>query len=181
MGTPRTDLLLGLVQLNILRALIANIDVLGLSAAEMHDDALSPFSTAGTWHSSHDTTQLPASLVPTSLQRTIPHHPWLDLIPCPAMRNNLIRVADSLDETELCHDLCSYQSAADGLSGVIVWRDPWDPKGWEVTRTFLHRWGWVLKDCWDLFQSTNYWRKRRGEPQLSRTAWYLASEGIWLQ
>lgn len=48
-GSPRTDLLLGLVQLNVLWGLIVNMDVLGLSATEMHDDALSPFSTAGTW------------------------------------------------------------------------------------------------------------------------------------
>ncbi|KAF2676636.1 hypothetical protein K458DRAFT_379699 [Lentithecium fluviatile CBS 122367] len=178
MGTPRTDLLLGLVQLNVLRALIVNIDVLGMSAAEMHDNALSPFSTAGTWHTPHAEARLPAALMPTSLQRSVCHHPWLDLLPIPKLRDNLLQAANSLDEDELCHDLCGYQIAADGLSGVIVWKDPWDPAGWEITGTFLRRWGWVLKDCWDLFQSTNYWRARRGESRLSRAVWALACKEI---
>ncbi|KAF2249581.1 hypothetical protein BU26DRAFT_540745 [Trematosphaeria pertusa] len=174
LGTPRTDLLLGLVQLNVLRALIVNIDVLGFSAAEMHDDALSPFSTAGPWHTAHTKNQLPAALMPTSLQRSVCHHPWLDLLPIPQLRDNLLRASLPLDEDELCHDLCGFRSAAEGLSGVIVWKDPWDPTGWEITGTFLRRWGGMLKECWGLFQSTNYWRARRGESRLSCATWALA-------
>ncbi|KAF2024104.1 hypothetical protein EK21DRAFT_104909 [Setomelanomma holmii] len=144
-GSPRTDLILSLNQLNILQALTANIEVLGFTASDMHDDALSSFSSAGTFNSSYTTTIpiLPTALTPTLVQLTIPHHPWLDLIPLARLRDNLI-LADAahlLDDAALCHDLCGQQSAIDGISGVIVWRYPWNPSGWEVTRTFLERWG----------------------------------------
>lgn len=177
---PRTDLILGLNQLNNLRALTSNIDVLGFTASEMHDDALSPFSTPSAWPASDQTvmSSLPGALTPTVIQSTIEHHPWLDLIPLPKLRDNLI-LADAaglLDEYKLCHDLCGHQSAADGFSGVIVWRDPWDPSGWEITRTFLERWGWVLRDCWELWVSTNYWRTRRGVGRIGRGLWAEACE-----
>ncbi|KAJ5962657.1 hypothetical protein N7501_007598 [Penicillium viridicatum] len=48
-GSPRTDLLLHLVQLNFTRALIENTRILGLTSDQLHDDAISPFNTAGPW------------------------------------------------------------------------------------------------------------------------------------
>jgi hypothetical protein len=166
-GSPRTDLLLGLVQLNYLRALIANIDVLGLKAADMHDDAISPFCTSGAWE--HAGRQLPSSLRPTILQSTLPHHPWLDLLPSSKFRDNLILAEDTYDDVELCHDMCGYQTSIEKHTGVIVWKDPWDPLGWELTETFYKKWSWALQDCWDLFQSTNSWRMKRGEKPLFPT------------
>lgn len=52
--------------------------------------------------------------------------------------------------------------------GVLVWRDPWDPSGWEVTESFVRAWGWAVVGCWDLFHSTNKWRELRGEKPLFR-------------
>jgi hypothetical protein len=174
-GSPCADLLLGLTQLNILRALNANIDVLGYRAADMHDDAVSVFSTLGPLRAEHDDQVLPPALQPTIVQQTIPHHPWLDLIPIPKMRDNLIRAGESIDDVQLCYDLCGYRSSGTGdkrattekgETGVVVWKDPWDPCGWEVTESFLRRWGWIVRDCWELFVSTDMWRRKRGEKPL---------------
>lgn len=167
-GFPRPEFLLGLTQLNFLRALFSNIDVLGLSASDMHDDTISPFCTANSWHAEHSEINLPESLKPTKIQRSVFHHPWIDLLPSSKMRDNLILAGDTFDDIDLCHDLCGYRASYknEKHSGVIVWKDPWDSTGWEVTETFLRKWSWVLKDCWDLFRSTNHWRAKRGERPL---------------
>lgn len=43
MGSPRTDLLLHLVQFNFTRALMENARILGLTSDKLHDDAISSF------------------------------------------------------------------------------------------------------------------------------------------
>ncbi|KAL4811994.1 hypothetical protein BDW67DRAFT_179138 [Aspergillus spinulosporus] len=184
-NSPRTDLLLGLTRVNFLRALHTNIEVLGYSAAEMHDDALSQFGAAGPVKPSlrpTDSALFPASLQPTSIQLTIPHHPWLDLLPFPQMRDNLILAGAGVgegrgyDDVQLCRDMCGYgtlslpadRTVGIGETGIIIWRDPWDPDGWEVTETFLRRWRWVVAGCTELFRATNRWRAIRGERPLFR-------------
>ncbi|KAL2837242.1 hypothetical protein BJY01DRAFT_46810 [Aspergillus pseudoustus] len=179
-GSLRTELLLGLTRLNFLRALHVNIDVLGYSAAEMHDDAFSPFGCANAAKVAYNPVHsLPAALRPTRIQLTVPHHPWLDLIPFPTLRDNLILLGEDLDDTQLCHDMSGKAvplvpekraGLAAGETGVIVWRDPWDPSGWEVTESFSRRWGWTLRECWDVFEVANRWRRVRGEPALFRVS-----------
>ncbi|KAL2826683.1 hypothetical protein BDW59DRAFT_63060 [Aspergillus cavernicola] len=167
--SPRTDLLLHLVQLNFTRALMENATVLGLTSDKLHDDALSPFNTAGPHPNDCNLVNeaLPPSLQPTMVQRSIPHHPWLDLLPVPEMRNNLIWAGDFEEEEQLCLDMKGCGSMSAGCStGIIVWRDPWDPAGWEVTEAFARSWGWVIWNCKDLERSTNYWRGQRGESPL---------------
>ncbi|OJJ29881.1 hypothetical protein ASPWEDRAFT_63338 [Aspergillus wentii DTO 134E9] len=164
-GSPRTDLLLHLVQFNFTKALMENTRVLGLTSAELHDDAISPFNTAGPWQYDRHAL-LPPGLQPTIVQRTVPHHPWLDLLPISQMRDNLIFAGESYDETQLCLDLKGQGSVNAEYSGIIVWSDPWDPNGWEVTEGFARSWGWVIQGCWGLFRSTNAWRAQRGEKPL---------------
>ncbi|KAL3431572.1 hypothetical protein BDV09DRAFT_188246 [Aspergillus tetrazonus] len=164
-GSPRTDMLLHLIQFNFIKALIENMAVLGLSSDQLDDDANSPFNTMGPSHP-YLATSLPLSLRATMIQRTIPHHPWLDLLPFPQMRDNLISAGESYDETQLCLDMKGYGNPDMDHTGIIVWRDPWDPEGWEVTESFARNWGWVLAGCWDLLRSTNSWRARRGERPL---------------
>ncbi|KAJ5094733.1 hypothetical protein N7456_010594 [Penicillium angulare] len=164
MGSPRTDLLLHLFQLNFTRALIENTKILGLRSDQLHDDAISPFNTAGPWQEeSLDT--LPANLKPTMIQLSIPHHPWLDLLPIPQMRDNLILAGEFDGEVELCLDM---KGSGNTRSGIIVWSDPWDPAGWEVTEPFARSWGWVIRNCYDLAHSTNRWRAKRNERALFR-------------
>jgi hypothetical protein len=160
-------MLLHLIQYNFIKALIENMAVIGLTHEQLDDDAISPFNTMGPSH--HDSlSSLPLSLRATDIQRTIPHHPWLDLLPFPQMRDNLISAGESYDETQLCLDMKGYGNPDIDHTGIIVWRDPWDPKGWEVTESFARNWGWVLHRCSDLFRSTNLWRARRGERPLFR-------------
>ncbi|PWY66366.1 hypothetical protein BO94DRAFT_591181 [Aspergillus sclerotioniger CBS 115572] len=155
--SPRTDMLLHLIQFNFIKAVRQNMDVFGLTPEQVHDDALSLFNVTGPWQ--HDFEgSLPSSLHATIVQRTVHHHPWLDLIPYPQMRDNLILAGESYDETQLCVDMKE--------RGLLVWKDPWDPSGWEVTESFARSWAWVLRGCWDLFQSTNSWRARRNEKPL---------------
>ncbi|GAP83895.2 hypothetical protein SAMD00023353_0503150 [Rosellinia necatrix] len=167
--SQKLNILPSLSQFNFIRALLTNVDVLGLSAADMHDDALSPFNVVAESvrvSSQHERlSQLPMGLRPTDLQRGTPHHPWIDLLPIPAMRDNIFRPGfDSFDEEQLCHDM---RGAIPGQNpGVLVWGDPWDADSWEVTEEFVKSWGWVVANCWDLLRSTNRWRTRRGEEPL---------------
>jgi hypothetical protein len=159
----RTELLLGLTQVNLIRALIFNTNILGYTSSQMHNDALSPFCIAGPSRVGDELASLPFSLQPTALQSSTPHHPWLDLFPIPQMRDNLIALESFVDEYGLCEDLCS---TGEGTTGMLVWKDPWDPASWEVTSSFVSVWGLAIKDCWDLFLSTNHWRVKRGEKPL---------------
>ncbi|KAJ6149070.1 hypothetical protein N7471_000269 [Penicillium samsonianum] len=162
-GSPCTELLLGLTQLNLTRALMHNIEILGYQSSLMHNEALSPFCIAGPSQADNEIVSLPPSLQPTSNQLSTPHHPWLDLFPSPQMRDNLIVLEPLLDEYGLCGDLCK---STEGTAGILVWKDPWDPTGWEITSSFMSIWGLTVQNCWDLFRSTNYWRLKREEKLL---------------
>ncbi|KAI1776588.1 hypothetical protein F4818DRAFT_439989 [Hypoxylon cercidicola] len=163
---PQLSLLPSLSQYNFVRALLANVDVLGLSKEDMDDDALSPFNNvADPTRAVSRLAQLPAGLRPTELQRTAVHHPWIDLLPVPEMRDNILRrELDEDDEESLCHSMRGL--TPEHNTGVLVWRDPWDSSGWEVTEEFAKSWSWAIAGCWDLLRSTNSWRARRGEKPL---------------
>ncbi|RAK81897.1 DUF3425 domain-containing protein [Aspergillus fijiensis CBS 313.89] len=164
-GDPRSDMLLHLIQFNFTRGQLQTMRILGLTSEHMDDDAISFFNLPGPWP--HEMVQsLPASLQPTLVQRTVVHHPWLDLLPLPAMRDNLILAGESYDETKLCLDMKGLGSVHGEYSGIIIWSDPWDPSGWEITEPFSRSWEWVLRGCWEIFHSTNAWRARRNEEAL---------------
>lgn len=162
-GSPRADQLLTLIQFNVFRALISNTNTIGLSFSWMEDEnAISPLSS----QSPNINPSTPSSLLPTKLQRSIDHHPWIDVFPFPAMRDNMLLAEDQYDEMALCNDLVEFCNVPNEKTGLIVWKDPWDPSGWEVSETFARRWAWVIKGCEELFASTNYWREKRGEGPL---------------
>ena len=158
-----------LVKINVFRALISNAQTLGIpSDVVMDDDAISAFScpSAAALRHVNRIVALPRDLRPTHLQTQVPHHPWIDCLPVAQMRENLIRAGDTFDVMDLCGDLIGLFSTGTGRTGMVVWGEPWDVAGWEVTEEFLVRWGWTIKGCWDLFESTNRWRVRRGEKAL---------------
>ena len=163
LGSPRVDQLLTLIQFNVFRALVENTSVLGFTMDWLDEETISP------WYAGVSKTRLslcPANLRPTSLQQEISHHPWIDLFPIPQMRDNLLQRYGDFDETDLCNDLVDFYDVSNDETGLIVWREPWHPSGWEVSETFLHKWDWVVKGCDDLAKSTNYWRGIRGEEPL---------------
>ncbi|KAF7943968.1 hypothetical protein EAE96_010380 [Botrytis aclada] len=164
-GSPRNDKLLVLVKVNVFRALISNSVALGIpSDVIMDDDAISPFCPLSV--DVNGILALPPTLRPTDLQTKIPHHPWIDCLPVSQMRQNLIRAGNAFDVMDLCGDLIGLFSAGTGKTGMVIWGEPWDVAGWEVTEEFLERWGWTIKGCWDLFESTNRWRAGRGQKAL---------------
>lgn len=164
-GSLRSDQCLVLVKLNVFRALISNSETLGISSdVVMDDNATSAFCPSAVDVSG--ILALPRALRPTDVQTKVPHHPWIDCLPVPRMRQNLIQAGDTFDDMDLCGDLIGLFSAGTGSTGIVVWGEPWDEASWEVTEEFLQSWAWTIKGCWDLFESTNRWRARRGEKAL---------------
>lgn len=171
LNCPRTDHLLSLTRVNVHRAFVSNMVSLGITWEWMEDDSISPISMASP---GFNLGALPDSLRPTGLQRSRVHHTWIDLFPCPDMRNNLIRAGNDWDDEELCIDIMGFwDGTSPGPFGLIVWGEPSDPRSWEVTEGFLKKWGWVIHGCVDLMWSTNYWRAKRGaRPLFSITEGY---------
>ncbi|KAI0854788.1 hypothetical protein F4860DRAFT_84501 [Xylaria cubensis] len=164
---PMPALLPNLVRFNLARAIMTNAKVLGLTSRQLDDEAVSYFNVTGPWppNQNFEVCRLPPELQPTDLQRRTLHHPWVDLLPIPHMRDNLLRRGpECFDEDELCHVMIGRE---DSSAGFIVWNDPWDSHGWEVSETFARSsWGWTIAGCWELYRSTDRWRARRGEPPL---------------
>lgn len=166
-GSPTADQVLILIKFNIFRALVNNAVTLGFQVeSALEDNALSPFAAKSRYENHLTTLKIPTALQPTPIQCQIPHHPWFDLLPVPRMRDNLILAAGGYDDLQLCEDLCGLFNQK-SRTGLIIWGEPWDPAGWEITPQFLKRWAWVLKGCTELMTSTNYWRERRGEKALN--------------
>ncbi|KAF7595190.1 hypothetical protein BBP40_006934 [Aspergillus hancockii] len=117
---------------------------------------------------------LKPDLRPTREQITVQHHPYIDILPFPTLRNNLITHQGEVDEDEFFHDM---------LTGLVCWggagigkKDreistgsastgtPWDVRSWEAR-------GWFLKKYWtllggedgELVRQSEWWRSIRGE------------------
>lgn len=171
LGDPASDHLLTLTKVNVFRACGSNLQLIGFCMDDMHDDAISPFNTAtAPEHSSpmgNDT--IPLSLRPTKMQRTVPHHPWLDFFPLPKMRDNLTQAGEDWDDEQLCHDIMGFWNTSSSEdAGLLVWGEAWDIRNWEVTEAFLKKWQWVIRGCPELMNATNAWRAKRGERLIFR-------------
>lgn len=166
------DRLLTLIYLNVFRGLSWNIQILGLDAELMCvDDYPSPFLPCSPTASS-SITKLPAGLRPTSLQESIDHHPYIDIFPCPQMRNNIIQISLNDEEEErLCVDLMGLSGGiseeerpvgGENRVGVTVWGDPWDIRNWEISSYMVDKWPQMFIGCLELQTATNRRRVARG-------------------
>jgi hypothetical protein len=167
LGCPLADHLLMLTKANVYRAFLHNITLIGLVADGICEaDVLSPFNLFGP--EPPGMTSIPPSLHPTSHQRSLPHHPWLDFFPHPRVRDNLLRAQGSYDKHDFCLDILGFwnPNALDNM--LLVWGEPHDSGNWEVTEGFIKKWGWVIQGCPDILHSTNRWRTRRGEHPIFR-------------
>ncbi|KAL2841139.1 hypothetical protein BJY01DRAFT_236482 [Aspergillus pseudoustus] len=178
-GSPQTDHLLSLSRVNLLRAAYENVVAVGMAADWLCcDEAISAFSplsptlapaasTSATTTESPGYFSIPPSLAPTALQRTVPHHPWADIFPFPAMRDNLIRAVAGFEDDEFCHDITGFWDTRRSNATLLVWGTPWDARNWEATEEFVRKWGALLMvGCPELLVSTNAWRRARGEKPL---------------
>ncbi|KAM0555026.1 hypothetical protein ACHAPJ_006374 [Fusarium lateritium] len=103
---------------------------------------------------------IPSSLVPTLLQRTIPHPSYVDIIPFPGVRDRLLRSIQIIDQDKLSEDLVQ--------DAFRVWGNAaWDEAGWEVSETFARKWWFLIDDT--LLRATNFWRRQRSKGTLVMT------------
>lgn len=168
-GSPTSDHLLTLTKVNVFRAFGNNLLMAGGSFDNMDDDSISHFNTAAPQHDALVESSMPLSLRPTRVQKTIPHHPWLDFFPLPRMRDNMIKAGDTWDDEQLCVDIMGFWNTGSAEnSGLLVWGEPWDINNWEVTEAFLKKWSWIVRGCPELMISTNKWRAKRGEKLIFR-------------
>ncbi|KAM0322267.1 hypothetical protein ACHAQA_009556 [Verticillium albo-atrum] len=176
-GEPLPLHLVPVIRFNIWHALAENANLLGMDSGWLYYDSISPFNKAGPGLGppAFPTTRCPASLQLTPLQPSVEHHPWIDLLPFPMLRQNFLREValhgeDSVDEDDMCRDIVQGAVGADVVvtdaATLIVWGESWDPMGWEATVPFLRKWGWLFAGSTDILESTNYWRTRRGERAL---------------
>jgi hypothetical protein len=170
-----SDHLITLIQYNVLRACLANLKLLDLvdvarTPEECGSDVLhiltdpAPESTTGK-------PIIPPHLQPTLLQKAVEHPPWIDIIPHPTWRDNLILGQGTYDADDICNDVVGGiwdELPGEGVEerGVIAWSPPWDIGGWEVSEGFLKKWGWLLRGCGEVLEATNRWRTMRGEEEL---------------
>ncbi|CRK23280.1 hypothetical protein BN1708_013652 [Verticillium longisporum] len=168
LNAPRPSQLQLLIRLNVLDGLARNAEALGFPVKGLcADEFISPFNYQD-GHRPSSQPSHPESLSPTAPQRTVRHHPWVDLFPLARLRDNILRGLDSgtIDEDELCSDLLNVEDTnwSDVKKpSLILWGEPWDIKGWEASAAFLRKWGWITQGCPELIEGTDYWRRIRGE------------------
>lgn len=170
---------------NLIMAQMMNGFHIGITESScLDDDAISVFFRPTT-PSDHNTTAFVKSvqrsfrglkydLRPTRAQILVPHHPYIDVLPFPTMRDRLIdavaREPPLIDEDELCDDL--------EKEGIIFWgltsparREspsgngvPWDSRSYEARPWFLRKWKHIIGgEDGELWRSSNWWREMRGE------------------
>lgn len=180
-GTPSLLHLPLLVRYNVSIALERNADLLGVTKEYFEWDSLSPFADNLSLACAENHTipfDWPANMLPTPLQRSISHHPWVDAFPWPRMRDNMLEAFeddDICDEDEMCREVVEY----DGHNGeplLLIWGDASNPQNWEIGAEFLKKWVWLLRGCEGLLETTNYWRTRRGEDPISQKKFNAAIE-----
>lgn len=142
----KTDLVINLQGMATLAALLTNRYILAIDCSR-----LVPAIHIQT------STPTPPALTPTALQACKPHLPFIDFLPFPQFRDNLLRAGDVIDSYEFWDDM---------VSGKLkVWgKTPWDRRGWEMQEEFATKWSWLVAD--DILEETNFWRVSRGEEPL---------------
>lgn len=117
---------------------------------------------------------LKPDLRPSSEQITIKHHPYIDILPFPTLRKNLIAHQEEIDEDGFFQDM---------LTGLVCWggagvgrKDgqdstgyastgtPWDVRSWEASVWFLKKY-WTLLggEEGELVRQSEWWRSIRGD------------------
>lgn len=157
------------------------------------DDSLSPFYRPGAGRnaitdSGHEASDavvrtvqsifktLKPDLRPTKEQITIPHHPCVDIVPFPTLRNNLLKGVVFVDEDDLFHDMLQglicwggagiSKKERNGATGKASSGTPWDSRSWEGKPWFLRKY-WTLLGGEDseLVRQSEWWRELRDEEE----------------
>lgn len=102
-------------------------------------------------------------LAPEGLQRTVQHHPYIDLIPFQGFRQTILEILrdspHSINQFELCYDI--------EMGGLRLWgQRSYDPWSYELTEGFAAKWGYLFQRDTEALSATNVFRKERGEQPL---------------
>jgi hypothetical protein len=149
--------LLPIPALTLLRACVTIATRLGIAMQVWDCSSKSPFyvgsdSVSDISASSGmgvDVAALPENLRPTRTQRLVPHHPLLDILPWPGVRDKLILFfaqpvgvrPPGLDRGQLVADL---EDEAEGVVVRAEGMEPWEMGSWEVGKAIEKRWWFVL-------------------------------------
>ncbi|TQV96053.1 hypothetical protein V2A60_003499 [Cordyceps javanica] len=167
-GSLSDSYLLPVYELTLLKGLLRIAERLGSPEDVWSLTSQSPF-TRGGGTPAH---QLPPTWQPTATQILMPHHPFLDFLPWPSVRDKVIQIfslpegsrppsaAGPMGLANLAYDI------EDNSEGVRIYGDdPYDAACWEVGQVFFQRW-WFLFDR-DIITTSNRWRRLRGAPPLA--------------
>ncbi|KAJ4992065.1 hypothetical protein SVAN01_02386 [Stagonosporopsis vannaccii] len=169
LSSPRPTTLPILIRLNVLNALARNATLMGFPPEGLcSEDMISPYNEEGPEPCglTRRLSMCPDTLAPTTLQRGVRHHPWIDLFPFPNFRDNILRAthAGLLNEDDLCIDLLNVEAEDLGTRpALMVWGESSDIWGWEANISFFRKWGWLVRGCPEILEVSNYWREKRGE------------------
>lgn len=165
-GSPADSYHLPVNELSILRAIHRISQRLNIRSFWSLEDT-SPFPTGG----AAPAHTLPAHWRPTPSQLSVPHHPIIDFMPWPAVRERLIAVLELPEEARpgaAAGPLALANFAYDfegGVEGVrIRGEDVYDPASWEVGQVLFERW-WFLFDR-GIVENSNRLRRLRGAAAL---------------
>ncbi|KAI0160679.1 hypothetical protein GGR57DRAFT_390079 [Xylariaceae sp. FL1272] len=161
------------VQVTLMTALMQNALCLGLDLDRLlTSDYISPFyrPTSPQDDPKLLLEQVTTPLIPTNLRPTLPqilypHHPYLDLLPYPALRARLVILSATMP-----HVFDKYEFKRDiYINGALVcWRNargtgqPWDKRSWEASPWFLEKWRMIVDgETGDMWKASSRWWSMR--------------------
>lgn len=157
-------------ELGLLRGALAIAKRLNIESLIWSLDSTSPFSELQMIGA--DFKHLPLNLRPTSTQMTMQHHPVLDLMPWPSVRDKLILIFSQPAEfrppiaasptalVELVYDI------EDSAEGIRIWGDdPYAAENWELGQKVFDRWWWAFDSR--IVKDSNRKREQRGATLLT--------------
>ena len=118
-----------------------------------------------------DLAHLPPNLHPTAVQRTFPHHPLIDILPWPSVRDKLIlilsqpphlRPPSASSPTALLEFVYDIEDPAEGVrvTGGGSGGDCMDGRNWEVGEAVWRNWWWAFDR--GIVRRSNWLRRERG-------------------
>jgi len=158
---------LPMLELNLLRGAMAIARRLGVDSLIFSLEATSPFHNSTTLTYSH----LPPNLRPTLIQVRNAHHPVLDILPWPSVRNKLIlifaqaqdmRPPNARSPTALLDLVYDLEDPTEGVR--VCGDDPYADENWEIGEKMFSNWWWALNS--QVINRSNEMRRNRGAPLL---------------
>lgn len=202
-SSPGIDLLLHLIHQNVFRGFASNKQTLRPLLSEIRHDYPSvgirrnSFAPCdGLFINMPLSGNIPVSLAPTQIQKNVPHSAWINIIPFPRVRDNIIMWHDHFDHWEFLYDMVGLFADAGTLSvpprkhlgsaiekpwvdhpadiddplaeykGAIVWGAPYLQESWEFSAAFLQKWAWMFEGYEEIVHMSNNWRRERGAAPL---------------